>query len=213
MATKQTERADLISHNQLVGSLSFGINKPQIFLRLCQVFRKLRLDIIRVDSHVRKGWFSKMIIARNKNPEGLTLDQFKRRINKVSIDLGFSSECFIVSEQDQNSELEPNVVVVLQSENKTGLLADLLEVLNQYNIDIVDIDIWMDGEEKNFALNIHTYIPTDADDFFTKLERIRTDLRGMQGKIGLNNFNCMVHSSETFEFIQKIDYERKEEQS
>jgi len=207
MAVKQDK--NIIGYQRVVGSLSFGVNHPRIFLNLCKAYQELNLDIIDVVSHVRKGWFAKLILARNKNQEGLPFERFKKHISKVSGELKFDSECFVIPESAQESELEANVVIVLQCENRVGFLAGLLGVIDKYRIDIVDIDVWMDDREKTAALKIHTYIPTEAVDFFEILEGIRTDVKRLQEDLGLTIFNFLVHSSETFEFIQKIDYEQE----
>ena len=75
---EQKRKQSLIPENELLGTISWGINKTGIFLSLCKVYREFDLDIIDVDSHVTKGWFIKMILARNKNKEGLSFDKFKR---------------------------------------------------------------------------------------------------------------------------------------
>ncbi|MBI5934995.1 MAG: hypothetical protein HY867_14920 [Chloroflexi bacterium] len=202
---------DTVRYRQIVGTLSFGINHPRIFLSLCKAYQELNLDIIDVVSHVRKGWFVKLILGRNKNEDGLSFERFRKHINKVARTLNFSTECFIVPESAQASEIEANVVIVLQCDNRVGFLAALLEVIDKYQIDIVDIDVWMDETEETAALKIHTYIPTETAEFFEILEGIRSDMKKLKEGLGLKNFDYMVHSSETFEFIQRIDYERQEE--
>jgi len=200
---------DKVKQNQLVGSVSWGVNRTKIFFCLCQVYKRLGLDIIDVESHVREGWFSKMIIARNKNPTDFDLASLRSGINKVSKQLDFQSKCFAVPESARTSDNEANVVIVIQADNRTGLLAEILEVLDEFNVDIIDIKIFMDDKASSFALNLQVHIPIDEEGFFSDLQKIRQRLHGFRKQPGLENFNYLVHSSETFDFIEKIDYERE----
>lgn len=207
MATKMFDRKQPISFNELLGCLSYGANKRGIFLKLCQAFKDLNLDIIDVDSHVRQGWFAKMIIARNKNTGGLPFNQFESKIRTVSRNLQFEAKCFVVPEKEESPPLVGGVVIVVQAENKVGLLADLLDLLNKYNIDIIDIKIEMEKEEKAIAMNIYTYIQAADNDYFNQLENIRGDLHRFKEDNNLSNFSYLIHSMETYRFIHKIDYE------
>jgi predicted amino acid-binding ACT domain protein len=208
MTKKPLKGVSNISRNGLVGSLSWGENQPQIFLALCEAYSDLGLDIIEVDSHVRKGWFSKMIVARARDG-GLNYSLFKRRIQKVSSDHDFSSACFPVSESDGPSSAEANVVIVIQGKNSLGLLAKLLKGLNECDLDIIDIDLWMDEHEKDFALNLHVHIAKRAESFLGDIEKIRNHLRELRADLSDDErFKFMVHSSETYDFLQRIDYEK-----
>jgi predicted amino acid-binding ACT domain protein len=207
MTSKPAKAGEWVSHNQLVGSVSWGINRPKIFLRLCQVYRTLGLDIVDVESHVREGWFSKTIISRNTNEDGFDLNRLKRGVNKVSKELEFRSEIFSVPDSAQTSDREANVTIVIQAINKTGLLAEILEILDEFNIDIIDINILMDNEENKFALILQVFIPIEEEGFFSDLEKLRKQLHNFRRQPGLESFNYLVHSSETFNFIEKIDHE------
>jgi hypothetical protein len=66
----------------------------------------------------------------------------------------------------------------------------------------------MDDQANKFALNLQVYIPIDEErGFFADLQKLRQSLHGFRRQPGLENFNYLVHSSETFDFIEKIDYE------
>jgi predicted amino acid-binding ACT domain protein len=203
------EESDLVPYQEPVGSVSYGANHPRIFLRVCQVYRALNLDIIDVASHVRKGWLTMLIVARNKNPEGLSFARFRARMIEISAPNGFATECFRVPDAVEAATPQANVVIVLECENRVGFLASLLEVIDKYQLDIADIDWWVDDTEENATFKIDTYIPAEAEDFFATLEGLRADVHALGDKLGLKRYNSMVHSSETFEFIQKIDYEQE----
>lgn len=206
---KSIKEEDRVRHSQLVGSVSWGVNHTKIFLHLCRVYRDLGLDIIDVVSHVREGWFAKMIIARNKDEQDFDLGLLRNRISKVSKELEFLSNCFIVPDSARKSDSEANVVIVLQANNKTGLLADVLEILDHHNIDIIDIKILMDYAADSFALNLQVYIRKEEEGFFSDLEKVRSELHAFRKREGLETFSYMVHSSETFDFIEKIDFEKE----
>src|ERR1700755_977799 len=151
----------MIGQNQLIGSVSWGINRPKIFLSLCQVYRDLGLDIVDVESHVKEGWFSKTIIARNTNESEFDIGKLRRGIGKLSKDLDFTSSVFFISEQTRTSDSEANVTIVIQAKNRPGILAEILEILDQFDIDIIDIKILMDETGNTFALNLQVYIQVD----------------------------------------------------
>lgn len=207
MSTRPVKTAEMIGRNQLTGSVSWGINRPKIFLSLCQVYRDLGLDIVDVESHVKEGWFSKTIIARNTNENEFDIGKLKRGIARISKDIGFNSSVFSISEKDRTSDSEANVTIVIQAENRTGLLAEILEILDQFNIDIIDIKILMDEPGNTVALNLQVYIQVAEEGFFADLEKLRDELHNFRKQPGLESFNYLVHSSETFDFIEKIDYE------
>jgi predicted amino acid-binding ACT domain protein len=206
---KSIKEEDKAEHNQLVGSVSWGVNRTKIFYSLCKVYKDRGLDIIDVESHVREGWFTKMILARNTSGIDFDLGSLRRGINKISTELDFESKCFVVPpEAARTSDREANVVIVLLANNKVGLLAEVLEILDKFNVDIIDIKIFMDDKASSFALNLQVYIQVDADrGFFSDLQEIREALHGFRSQDGLENFKYLVHSSETFDFIEKIDYE------
>lgn len=204
---RRTDAETQVPPTHLVGSISHGVNRPQIFLRLCQAYRDLSLDIIAVHSHVFKGWFSKTIIARNTAAATLALSAFRRRIEQVSSDLGFRSVCFHVPTDTRNSDLSPNVDIIIQCDNKTGLLAAILEVLNNYRVDIIDIDIAVNSSETQVALSLSCFMPMSDDRFFDTLEAVRVGLSALGSAHKLNLYKCMVHSPETLRFIQQIDFE------
>lgn len=207
MTSKLSKTGETIGQSQLVGSVSWGINKSKIFLSLCQVYRDLGLDIVDVESHVREGWFSKTIIARNTNESEFDLGKLKRGIGKISKDIGFNSHVFAIPEQARTSDSEANVTIVLQARNRTGLLAEILEILDQFDIDIIDIKIFMKERADTFALILQVYIQVGEEGFFADLEKLRAQLDELKNRPGLETFNYLVHSSETFDFIEKIDYE------
>ncbi|HEX5733165.1 MAG TPA: hypothetical protein VF131_10045 [Blastocatellia bacterium] len=196
-----------IAKEELVGSISWGVNRQGIFLALTEVYSELNLDIVEVDSSVRRGRFSKMIIGRSKNEQAFPFSQFNNKIKRLSNELGFESNCFKVIESSQTMNRKSNVVVVLLTENRTGLLASLLAALEEYGVDIVDIDISVDEKSDQLAFSLYTYIPTESDSFFSTLKNMRTRLATLKTDLGLATFNYMVHSSETFDYIEKIDFE------
>src|SRR6266511_4518545 len=126
MVNRTTKEGDRVKPNQLVGSVSWGINQTKIFLRLCQVYSRLSLDILDVESHVREGWFAKMIIARNETGRDFDLALLRTALNRISRGIGFLTRCFVVPHSTAQADREGNVVIVLQARNQTGLLAEIL---------------------------------------------------------------------------------------
>lgn len=196
-----------ISENQLLGCLSFGYNKPGIFLALCRIFRDLKLDIIEVDSHVRLGWFSKLIIARNKHIDALKFDTFKQKISSTANSMSFKANCFVMPEKNAIASTTPGMMIVVIANNRIGLLADLLEELDKFNLDIIDIRIEMESDESSFALILYTKLPMDDTEYFQTIENIRSTLSRFKSSKKMEDFRFLIHSEETFKFINKIDYE------
>jgi predicted amino acid-binding ACT domain protein len=207
MEKKKEKPSVLIPQNTLLGVISWGINRPGIFLRLCQIFRDSKLDIIDVNSHVTFAWFVKMIIARNKNENGIVFDKFERNIRKLSKELNFKSECFILPDIGKSSEKEGSIVLVVYAKNRTGLLSEILETLNKFDIDIMTINIEMEEDEKSFAMHIHTNIKTTKDNYFSQMESIREELKNLKARKEWPDFYFLIHSIETFNYIHKVDYE------
>jgi predicted amino acid-binding ACT domain protein len=196
----------LIKPGDLVGSLAYGENRRQISLRLCQVFRDVGLDIIDVESHVRRGWFSMLVLARNPGDLDIRLARLKREISAVARDFRFASHCFQLPSQAGEFMLSSNVVIVLNAENRPGLLAYLLEVLDRHQIDMVNVDVELDPKTSMFAVQLDVYIPHAQ--MYPLLKQVRADLAALRDRLSLASFSCMVHARETFQYLQEIDFEQ-----